>query len=71
MNYYLSEDTSWEIREAVQELRLCERVVREYEEAGLIGTMHDVEHREMREAARKRLDKALNSIGYRYQWGDI
>lgn len=71
MKYYLSEETSWEIREAVQELRMYERVIRSYKEAGLVGTVHDVEHREMREKARIRLDEALNSIGYRYHWGSV
>jgi len=34
---------------AVKMLSKCDQVIREYAEAGISGTLHDLEHRRMRE----------------------
>lgn len=58
----VSEQTTWMTAEramhlisAIRTLELCDRAIAEYEAAGISGTVHDLEHREMRTEAWKRL----------------
>ncbi len=39
----------------LQEIGLCDRAIKQYEELGISGTPHDLEHREMRRVAVERL----------------
>ena len=42
---------------ATSELDLLDGVIRQYAELGISGTIHDVEHRKMREEALKKVEE--------------
>jgi hypothetical protein len=46
-----------ELYRATSELELLDGVIRQYAELGISGTIHDVEHRKMREEALKKVEE--------------
>ena len=51
---------AWELYHLLVDAERCDRAIREYAEAGIAGTSHDIEHREMRDQARARATEIIN-----------
>ena len=51
---------AWEIYHLLVDAERCDRAIRQYAEAGIAGTNHDIEHHEMRDKARARVAEIIN-----------
>jgi hypothetical protein len=55
MNESLDLATAIELVTVLSTIESCNKAISQYAEMGISGTPHDVEHREMRRAAEKRM----------------
>ncbi len=46
---------AWELCQVMQIIESCDRAIAQYAEMGISGTVHDIEHQEMRAAAVRRM----------------
>ena len=48
---------AWELFCLIETVERCDKAIKQYAEAGISHTVHDVEHREMRRVAISRLNE--------------
>ncbi len=51
-----------ELARVINEIEACDQAIERYAELGISGTVHDIEHKEMRERAMRRLRECHRRI---------